>query len=72
MKINMIYMGEKYYVQSSTMLGVLYDELWNRQDWGKVAMYLREGHEVNIRHAYLCDIEKIEKMLEAYLKKLEE
>ena len=50
--IKLIYIGEKFYMKSGTVMGVLYeidkDAKWHRRNWASVERALREGKAVNI------------------------
>jgi hypothetical protein len=70
--MNLIYLGEKFYNESSTMMGILYTENWERSDWGKVAILLKDGYQINIRPATIREIGVAEKQLKKYKEKMKE
>jgi hypothetical protein len=49
--INLIYIGDKFYRESSTRMSSIYTEKFQRYDWGFVQRDLQEGKTVNIRPA---------------------
>lgn len=68
--IKLIYIGEKFYTQSRTMMGTLYeideDAKWHRWDWGFVQLALQEGKIVNIVPADENQLTIAEGLLELY------
>lgn len=63
---NLIYVGEKYYEQSKSMMSSLYEEgTLERWDWGFVNVALRKGEPVNIRPATELEIKMMDVELEA-------
>lgn len=57
----LIYVGDKYYMESGTMLSTLYEEgTWSRYDWGFVQRDLREGIPITIRPATKEEIEIVD------------
>ena len=48
---NLIYIGEKFYLKSSTIMSSIYTEEFQRYRWGFVRRDLREGKTINIRPA---------------------
>lgn len=63
--MELIFIGDKFYRESSTSISSLYDIEGNRQDWGKVNLALRNGESVYIRPA-------TQKELEFYNRQLKE
>jgi hypothetical protein len=54
--MKLIYIGEKFYDESKTMMSSIYHEqdedgVYLRSDWGKVNVALRNGENVEIRQA---------------------
>ena len=53
--IELIYIGNDFYVQSKTSMSSIYQVLsdgnWKRWDWGFVQISLSEGHSIHIRPA---------------------
>ena len=64
--MELIFIGDKYYRESKTMMSSIYDIYWNRQDWGKVQIALNEGHSVHIRPATDDELEFANKKFKAY------
>lgn len=51
METKLIYIGDKFYWQSGTMMSSIYSETGQRYDWGFVQRDLAEGKTVTIRPA---------------------
>lgn len=49
--MDLIYIGDHFYIQSGTMMSSLYTTQGNRFDWGLVQVALQRGHLINIRPA---------------------
>jgi hypothetical protein len=52
-----IYIGNKFYIESGTIMSSIYriledGEIVERSDWGKVQLVLGRGEEIHIRPAY--------------------
>jgi hypothetical protein len=52
-KMNLIYIGQEFYVRSSTFMSSIYEvddygNIVRRSDWGHVQRALQHGQEVNI------------------------
>ena len=58
------YFGDKYYDQSKTMMGVLYDESRHRYDWGYLQRDVDNGEDVIVRKATPPMIQWADKILE--------
>ncbi len=50
-QLTVIYIGEKFYFESGTMMGKLYLEDGTRYDWGKASLDLKAGKTLTIRPA---------------------
>lgn len=57
------YLGDKYYDNSGTMIGVLYTEQGQRYDWGKLQIDVERGEDVIVRKATPTLIEWAESQL---------
>ena len=68
--IKLIYIGEKFYMLSGTIMGTLYevdeDAKWHRWDWGFVQKALGEGKSINIVPADENELTIAEALLESY------
>lgn len=61
---NLIYIGDRFYSESKTMMSSIYEEdTWARFDWGFVQQELRHGNTVNIRPANDSEMVKAEQLL---------
>ena len=60
---NLIYIGEKFYLKSGSMMSSIYTEEFQRYDWGFVRRDLREGKTVNIRPADTIEMSIMENKL---------
>jgi hypothetical protein len=65
--MNLYYVGDRYYSQSKTVLGILYDDAGNRSDWGFVSAALRKGESVHIRPASGEEMRAMDKRLDEVL-----
>ena len=64
MVINLIFIGDEFYLESGSMMSSLYQESnWLRYDWGYVSVALRNGNVVNIRPATDAELDKARIML---------
>ena len=62
--MKLIYIGRKYYHESSTHMSSIYHEgTWERSDWGFVQIALDQGDNVEIRPATEQEIKKADQML---------
>ena len=71
--IRLIYIGEKFYSQSSTMMSSIYSTSGERYDWGYVQRALSQGLSISIRPATYKEQQVYEeKLLELgkYLKEM--
>jgi len=50
-KMNLIYIGDKFYGESDSIMSPIYTESGQRSDWGFVQLALRKGDSVHIRQA---------------------
>jgi len=60
------YFGDKYYDQSSTVMGVLYTDKGERYDWGFLQRDVDNGEDVIVRRATPDMIKWADKQLENY------
>ena len=49
--MELIYIGEHFYLNSGSMMSPIYDVQGKRQDWGKIQIALAAGQSVHIRQA---------------------
>ncbi len=56
--MELIYIGERFYSKSGTIMSSIYDIFGIRQDWGKVQLALKNGESVNIRPATEKELEQ--------------
>ena len=73
MKKKYIYIGDKFYWKSGSAMSSVYEETsrgFERSDWGKIQLWLKEGNEVSVRKATEEELEKFEKTLISYKKEL--
>ena len=61
--MELIYIGEKFYAESGTVMSSIYDVHSNRQDWGKVQIALQNGESVHIRPATESELKMYNKRL---------
>jgi len=66
--MKLIFIGDRFYSESKTMMSSIYDIHGNRQDWGFVSEALENGQSVHIRPATKSELAHYEKMLEEYKK----
>lgn len=69
MNKEIIFIGDKFYSESSTMMSSIYHADFTRCDWGFVQSYLRDGYNVNIRPATQDEMSYFEDMLTKYKEK---
>jgi hypothetical protein len=65
-KMELIFIGDRFYAESGSMMSPIYDVAGNRQDWGFVSVALRDGRSVHIRPATKKELAHYEKILEKY------
>ena len=58
------YIGDNFYMESSTIMSPIYHENGARSDWGKVQIMLAEGKDVHIRQATDAEMLKAYKQLD--------
>ena len=61
--MELIFIGDHFYMESGTMMSSIYDISGNRQDWGFVQCALRKGESVHIRPATDAERKPYEGML---------
>lgn len=61
--MELIYIGDHFYLESSTMMSSIYHVTGERSDWGKVQIALRNGESVSIRPATPTEKEPFERRL---------
>lgn len=61
--IELIFIGDRFYVESGTMMSSIYHLNGQRSDWGMVNVALRKGITVQIRPATKEEIEPYEREL---------
>jgi len=64
---NLIYIGEKFYLQSGTMMSSIYEQKnnhYSRTDWGFVSVALSNGDKIKIRPATERELKYFNKILE--------
>lgn len=66
--MELIYIGDKFYRESGTMMSPIYDVYGNRQDWGFVNVALQYGESVHIRPATGEELAHYENMLKEWKK----
>ena len=59
----LIYIGDRFYFKSSTLIGVLYDLDGIRYDWGFVQRDLQNGKTLIIRPATASELDVYEQQL---------
>ena len=69
MERSIIFIGDKFYSESSTMMSSIYHENLTRCDWGKVNVYLRDGDTIKIRPATPKELSYFEQELKMYKEK---
>jgi hypothetical protein len=69
--MKLIYIGDKFYTESKSIMSPVYTEHGERSDWGFIQVALRNGGEVNIRQATSVELlfyeEKLAKIKKEYL-----
>lgn len=50
-ELKLIYVGDRIYHESGTVMSSLYTEDGDRSDWGKAQSWLRDGGTIAIRQA---------------------
>ncbi len=58
--VNLIYIGDKFYGESSTAMSPLYTVEGDRYDYGFMQIALARGDEINIRQANKKEMKKYE------------
>lgn len=62
--INLIFIGDEFYLKSGTSMSSLYvEDTWKRSDWGFVSIALQAGNKVNIRPATEAELDVAHRML---------
>lgn len=61
--VKLIFIGDRFYSESKTMMSPIYHEDGRRYDWGFVNINLRDGKTVKIRPATPLELEHYEKLL---------
>ena len=61
--MELIYIGDRFYNESNSMMSSIYDIHGNRQDWGFVQIALCNGESVHIRPATDAELISYEKAL---------
>ena len=64
--MELIYIGNKFYLESGTMMSPIYDVNGYRQDWGKVQIALQNGESVHIRPATQSELIPFNEKLEGW------
>ena len=62
--LNLIFIGDKFYTESGSMMSSLYTKDWKRSDWGFVSIALKSGNKVTIRPATDKELVNACKMLD--------
>jgi hypothetical protein len=70
--MELIYIGERFYRDSQTMMSSIYDIEGGRQDWGKVQIALQRGESVHIRPATPGEMTHYENLLVMRIKQIKE
>lgn len=68
--MDLVYIGDKFYRESSTIMSSIYTPDGARSDWGKVEIALSLGYSVTIRQASKPFLSKMEKRLAKIKEKL--
>ena len=58
-----IFIGDRFYIESGSIMSSLYKVKGERTDWGLVSNALNNGKSVNIRPATINELEQYTKML---------
>lgn len=61
--MKLIFLGDKFYEESKTILSPIVHEDGRRSDWGKVQCALRSGETVSIRPATQAELRRAEREL---------
>jgi hypothetical protein len=61
--VNLIFIGDRFYSESGTVMSSLYTKDGTRYDWGFVNRDLRSGRTVNIRPATAAELRSAERNL---------
>ena len=64
--MELIFIGNHFYLESGTMMSSIYDIEGRRQDWGFVQRALRSGESVHIRPASTTELKPYLEMLAQY------
>ena len=67
--INLVYVGQRFYTDSSSSLSSIYDEDFNRYDYGFLQRDLALGHNVTIRQATGLEIDYMDQKLQEHQKR---
>jgi len=62
-KVKLIFIGDRFYSESKTMMSPIYHENGRRYDWGFVNCNLRDGKTVSIRPATVIELAHYEQVL---------
>lgn len=63
MAVRIVYIGEKFYLESGSEMSAFYTERGERTDLGLMNIILRNGGEVSIRQATASELAKYEEKL---------
>jgi hypothetical protein len=61
--MNLIWIGDHFYRESSTVMSSIYEVDGTRSDWGKIQLALINGEEVHIRQATKKERDRYEAQL---------
>lgn len=61
--MKLVYIGDHFYAESSSIMSSIYTEDGCRSDWGQVQMALKRGESVEIRQSTLNERKPYEKKL---------
>jgi hypothetical protein len=64
--IPLIFIGDRFYHESKSVMSSIYTEDGFRFDWGFVSIALEEGHKITIRPATTEETRMFEKELKKY------
>lgn len=62
--MELIYIGDRFYYESKTVMSSIYNINGHRSDWGFVQIALRDGESVHIRPATQEELISYERQLE--------
>ena len=65
-KVNLIYIGDKFYFESGTSMSSLYSEDGERHCWATVDLALKDGKEVCIRPATDAEFVRYQRKLDQF------